>query len=361
MQETYIVQTMLRYWDSYQIPVPDDFPVHPDYLANCDRASLIAGFQQFHPTVWQIYEDMYQDPAGYGLPLYEIEKYPAFSKEYRAAGHAVYRLGNLIYNLGQAGEISCGELVVDLEQYKITSKGKAVPNAPMILSQLPRFGFELTGFNGKGFDKGAKVLCIAYPDNPDVMAAFKAYSMTVSPEKHDNNHRICKNFYMFHYRLLSTHTGEAPGSDLSDFAQVIGPDNRAFFEVFHQRMLDQGYEARYDSSYEWKVDYFKNNKYSYHFCQWEQANFQLRLKLNNVGAYTGFLDTCPEGVQDAFLNNPPCQHCQEVCHFRIAYDFGGTRHEACICNVFQFHHPKVEEVDSYLRLMELEDEARGKK
>ncbi len=358
MPETYIVQSFLRYWKGYLIPVPDDFPIHPDYLSGCDRASFIKGFQQLNATVGQIFDDMHQDPAWYGLPLYEFEKCPVFSKEYRSAGHAVYRLGNLLYNLGQAGEVSGGELVVDLEKYKDASKRKAVPNAMMILGQLPQFGFELTGFNGKGFDKGAKVLCIAYPDNPDVMAALKGYAMTISPEKHDNNHRICKEFYLFHYRLFGTNTGEAPGSDLSDFGQVIGADNRTFFESFHQQMVGQGYEARYDNSYEWKVDYFKNNKYSYHFCQQQQDDFQLRLKLNNVNAYTSFVETCPERVQQAFLENPPCNHCQEVCSFRIHYDLRGVHHEACICNVFQFHYPKAEEINYYLKLIELEDEAK---
>ncbi len=358
MREIYISQSVIRYWKRYLIPVPDDFPIHPDYLFKCDRANLITGFKQLNATVGQIFDDMYLDPARYGLPLYEIEKFPQFSKEHRSARNAVYRLGNLFYNLGQAGEFTGGELVVDLEKYSTISKAKAVPNAPMILNQLPKFGFELTGFHGKGFDKGAKVLCIAYPDNPDVMAALKGYTMTVSPEKHDNNHRICKNFYLFHYRLFGTHTGEAPGSDLSDFVQVIGSDNRAFFEAFHQRMVDHRYEARFDTSYDWKVDYFKGNKYSYHFCQLEQDDFQLRLKLNNVRAYTDSLAICSEQVQEVFLQNPPCLRCREVCPMRVEYEFHGTHHESCICGVFQFHSPKAEEINDYLKLIELEEEAK---
>jgi hypothetical protein len=301
---------------------------------------------------------MRQDPARYGLPLDEIDKFSDTSKEARTGRHAVYRLGNLIYNLGQAGEFTNRELVVDLEQYKTSSKVKAVPNATMILGQLEKFGFELTGFTGKGFEKGAKAFCIAYPDNPDVMAAFKAYSMTVSPEKHDNNHRICKNFYLFHYRLFRSHTGEAPGSELSDFAQVIGADHRAFFNAFHQQMVEHGYEAQYSKSYDWKIDYFKNDKYSYHYCMLDQDEFHLRLKLNNVSVYTDYVETCPEGVQDAFAHNPPCNHCNEVCSFRIHYQYRGEPHEACICNVFQFHQPKAEEIDSYLKLIELEDKAK---
>lgn len=358
MQEIYFSQSVVRYWKSYLIPVPDDFPIHPDYLFACDRPSLIAGFKQLNATVGQVFDDMQQDPARYGLPLYEIANYRLFSKEHRSARNAVYRFGNLLYNLGQAGEFIGGDLVVDLEKYKRFSKLKAVPNATMMLNQLPKFGFELTGVNGKGFDKGASVLRIAYPDNPDVMAALKAYSMTVSPEKHENTFRICINFYLFHYRLFSTHTGEAPGQDLSDFMQVIGAGNRPFFAAFHQRMVNQGYDARFDASYDWKVDYYKNNKYSYHFCQLDQDDFLLRLKLNNVRAYTDFLESCPERVQETFLHTSPCLRCREVCSMRIEYAFRGTHHETCICGVFQFHFPKAEEIGDYLKLIELEDEAR---
>lgn len=355
MQETYVVQSMIRYWKSYLIPVPDDFPIHPDYLIGCDRENFIAGFKQLHATVGQIYDDMYKDPARYGLPLFEIAKFPVATNEYRAAGHAVYRLGNLIYNLGQASELADGELAVDLERYRITSKGKAVPNANIILGQLPKFGFELAGFNGKNFDKGVKVLRISYPDHPEVMAAFKAFTETVSPEKHDNRRRICKNFYLFHHRLFRAHTGEPPESDLSDFAQVIGADNRAFFSAFHQQMVDRGYEAQYNPSYDWKLDYYRNQKYSYHFCLLDHDDFQLRLKMNNVGAYADFLETCPEQIQGVFLQNPPCLRCRETCPMRVEYEFRGAHHESCVCSTFNFRHPKVEEIDYYLKLIELED------
>src|SRR5512133_2928703 len=116
MEEIYFSQSVFRYWKMYLIPVPDDFPIHPDYLSGCDRAGFIAGFKQLHAAVGQIYDDMHQDPAGHGLPLYESEKYPLFSKEYRTARHAAFRLGNLFYNLGQAGELTGGELLVDLEK-----------------------------------------------------------------------------------------------------------------------------------------------------------------------------------------------------------------------------------------------------
>jgi hypothetical protein len=226
MQETYISQSVIRYWKRYLIPVPDDFPIHPDYLFGCDRANLITGFRQLNATVGQIFDDMQQDPARYGLPLYEIEKFAMFT--------------------------------------------------------------------------------------------------------------------------------DPPGT----LSQVIGAGSRPFFEAFHQRMVDRGYEARFDASYDWKVDYFKNNKYSYHFCQLEQEVFQLRLKLNNVRAYTDFLESCPERVQETFLQNPPCLRCREVCPMRVEYTFRGTHHESCICGVFQFHFPQVEEIDDYLKLMELEDEAK---
>ena len=356
MEETYYTQNVFRYWMNYMIPVPDDFPVHPDYLFGCDRSDFIAGFKQLHDVVNQIYADMRRDPAVYGLPLIENDKYREGSKERNTARHAIFRLGNLFYNLGQAGELRDGELAVDLKRYKEISKDKSVPGAPMILNQLGKFGFELTGFNGKGFDKGTEELRIAYPDNQHVMLAFKAFSMTVSPENHDNHHRIHKNFYLFHHRMFCEHDGKPAKSDLTDFVQMIGPDNRAFFNLFHQRMLENGYEIDFDKSYDWKLDYDKNKKYSYHFCRFQEDNFTVRLKLSNVARYSAYLDNIPERMQQSILNHWPCHHCREVCGLRVEFDFHGEHHEACVCGVFEFNQPKAEDLDHYMKLLELENQ-----
>jgi hypothetical protein len=158
--------------------------------------------------------------------------------------------------------------------------------------------------------------------------------------------------------LFSTHTGEAPGFNLPDFCYVIGAANRPFFNAFYRQLVQNGYEAQNSKSYSWKLDFFKNNKYTYHFCMLQYDDFHLRLKLDHVSSYTDFLATCPEQIQQAFVEHPPCLRCREVCGSRVEYEFCGAHHEMCTCQVFQFHHPKVEEIDTYLKLIELEDQAK---
>lgn len=207
---------------------------------------------------------------------------------------------------------------------------------------------------------------IAYPDNPNVMIAFKAFSMTVSPEFHDNRHSICKDFYMFHHRLFSTHTGQPPGSDLSDFFQVVSASKNqlpgaqdinqpSFLEPFHQQMAEKGYTTRFNNSYDWKVDFYKGGKYSYHYCLLQEDDFSLRLKLSLINQYINYLDSCPDRMQQVFIHHPPCQHCRERCALRVEYEYRGVHHEACVCSIFSFFNPQTEDIPHYMRLVELEE------
>ncbi|MHB0999010.1 MAG: hypothetical protein ACYC27_07165 [Armatimonadota bacterium] len=359
MHDIYWSQRAANLLRENMIPVPDDFYIYPDILYGCGKQDFISAFKQLHQLVADIYSDMAQNPADYALPLYEIEKYRSADREGHASGHSLRSLGLLFYNMGQTGEISDGKLVVGLQKYKVLNQQKKVTGASHLMNKLSQFGFEFTGFNGKGFVKGIDAFTVAYPKNPNVMSALKGYAMTLDPEHHGRH--VQTFFYTFLYKLFGSSSGYYI-PDESCFSERLGADKNAFFDAFNARMVDLGYtqETRYEGPFldHWKVDYLINNKITSHCFYYNADSLIFRLKLNNAGSYIEFVENCSESVRSSFENNQPCSHCHEgECGYRVSYSLHGTPHEACIYSVFQFNDPKVEDIESYIRLVELEKES----
>jgi hypothetical protein len=367
MGELYYSQRAARHFKENMLPVPDTFEIHSDFLYGSDREDLVEGFKQLHGIASQVYDDMAENPDEYGLPLFEIEKYRWASKEANLSGNAICRFGNLLYNIGQAGELLGDVLVVDMEKYKALGELKKVPNAQKILKRLADFGFEFCGFNGRTFDKGVSAFTVTFPDNRHVVVALKAFSAVISPQNHKNNNEISRKFYGFFHKLLTNNIPVLPQYDLADFIHILGREYSQFFLEFNNRMLSKGYTYQLDDdcggySGHWKLNYQYNNKYAYHFFRYQENELCLRLKLNNVSMYNDYIKTLPDTVKQGIGNHYACtHHCREVCHNRIVFAMNDEKHEACICESFQFHNLKCEDMDCYFKLLELEEEARKNK
>lgn len=365
MQEIFHSQKSARCHRENMMPVPDDFTIHPSYLCGCKKEDFIAGFKQLYSTVARIYDDIFQNPADYGLPLFEIEKYRSASREANTSAHSIRFIGHLLYNLGQAGELVDGNLVVNLEKYQALCKEKKVSKAPMIMGKFREFGFEFAGFNGKGFDKGLNSFTVAYPANPHVMAALKGYSMTISPDSVKKRSSLYTQFYHLSYKFLTNPTDQFTGYDASDFSARVGPANSAFFDDFHARMLNLGYtyQADVEGVYSnwWKLEYYAGKERTRHFFSYEDG-FYLRLKLNNIAAYIDFIESCPDSVRFPFENSSICNHyCRDECAFRLTYSIQGKTRETCLCGIFIFKDLRVEDLDIYFQLLELKSSTQGKK
>lgn len=86
----------------------------------------------------------------------------------------------------------------------------------------------------------------------------------------------------------------------------------------------------------------------------KEDSIVLRLFFNNVTKHAAYISSSPEHIQSAFTGDyGTCKHCKgENCKFRKDYEIDGVKYEKCNGTTFEFHNPKIENIDDYLALFE---------
>jgi hypothetical protein len=315
-----------------------------------------------------MYTDMRVDPASLGLPLFELDAYRVASQEARDSQHSLYRLPNLLYCLGQAGEMDGDLLRVNATAFRELAKIMRVKNLPPLVDRLSACGLELGGWNGRAFDKKIDAYAVAYPANPQMLAVLVAAAHKASSCHQGPKHRAGNHFYTMDHKLFRDEPGVAPRFDLSDFAHLAGDEAAPFLYAWHGYMTGKGYGHAIDDDFyrleyldargKSTLDYFRCADYRYGD---RQGLLLLRLKLNHVSLYNDVVEECPDPIKQGFRDAWKCGHCAEKCGRRVSYRIDGAYRESCICDAFAFFQPRLEDMAHYQRLFELEQEARRAK
>jgi len=330
------------------IDVPDDFEVNPDRLLGITKKDFINGFKALTEIIKDIYTDMINNPAEYGLPLVEDKKYHPFNPKAAESGNSCHRLIALLYTLSRNSDLNGSELHVHEQNFsaalkKLSSVYK-VTNSKKILSKLRDFGFI--------YEKNV----FSYPDNQNVVPALYGYMKNV---------RLAKPaVFSLNYYFMARELPSRPAV----FAEYLSACNREFFLILSEAILNEafflGNGADYDI-YSYRIDYSdtkKKDSYIVRFFAGGGGDLEMCLKLYNSSCYDEYLDTLPENIKQIFSRKATCKGCNgqggQGCSFSRPRTFEGNEIIDCVYNA-NFNNTSFDHKDAqyYIQLLLFEREA----
>lgn len=361
MEHIYNVQAQAPTYYRHIPRVPDTFPVAANALQGLENDAFVAAFAQFAELMERMYKDIELRPDAYGMPLTRLgSTAPRKSAQsvLRESWRAIKRLGDVLFAIGSLGEPSDGGLRVEAAAFNAAMRRQKpkLANAHLILDRLLDFGFTLTDYDSGEFAKGAAAFTVAFPENPLVMSAIRAYCTETSfysSEQYDPH-----GFYYFDYKLVADRDKLPPHIIADDLAAMIAPHLGDTFRALHRRFVDDfGLSTNYKDD---SIEYFlKKKRVARFIIDFSTLETVLILKLKDMDRYIDLVDALPPELRSNFEYSR-CSHCgfqgatDEFCKFRLLWTLDGTAHEACTHVCFYFASPVAAHVEPLAGLMQAE-------
>jgi len=352
--------------------VPDKYP-----LANGLPDGFIKNFSRLCGLVKDMYLDMAKRPETYGLVLadYALQSVDKKSKEHgliMKSRNSVNRLPDTLFRLAQSGEARNHQLDISLPVFKESIKQtepclvNPVPRYEMVLSRLVDFGFVISDFNGKPFDKTLDSFTVEYPDAPELIDTLKAFCGLWFEDKVRQRQGSMKE------RSSLTYSGK-PKPVLHyynhmnfDFRFTADQDKIPMQKWIEYDLQSKGYVkekidflvAFYDCSLQYPDVHYDGN-YFYKSERITKVHDGFVLKLKNPDNYMDVISTMPKTISDRFAKNY-CRRCdfqgatKEHCKFRWHWAYDGTPRAGCAHMCFAFPNEDATLVPHFWRLLELE-------
>ncbi len=338
---------------------PDRFPVNDVYKTMCTWEELKKGFDELHEIFVRCYDDILNDPADMGLPLYDMNEYGYFSKEARSSREESYKYAKIFYVLGYAGELKQnGELYIHSDTLKEQCRSLKITKIEVFLSKLGNYGIAAEGLvNGK--IKSNTEIFVSFPDNVNVIKVL--YILAV--KAHGTNR--FKDFCRLNYRLFESDwdtveydKGVEAVSDLFHSEQ-----DRETARLIHEELIRRNYcynfqewnegpQIRY---YRKEADRNRNTNADFWLtCMDTELRFYFRIR--HIDKALDYIKSCPDSVVDSFLvsDNGCGNRVSGACSSGISYEFNGRTVWRCGCCNPNFQvTPGAEDYMCYIKAVEM--------
>jgi len=351
------------------MPVPADYPLL-DGLPYDFRTN----FAQLCALMKNMYLDMAKQPEAYGLVLtdYSLQRGNSQSKEaglIRKSRNSVNRLPDTLFRLAQSGEVHNKQLVISLRLFKEAIK-KAEGNSvspvtkyELILSRLVDFGFVISNFTDKPFDKTLESFTVEYPDSPELINTLKIFCDCWHKTRQNQNelknrsNLVYKEKQVLHYYnhmifdfRFTVDQNKIPMQHWITYelqSHGCSEETIAFHVAFYECSLQYA-SVKYDGNY-----FFKSKRIV------QVTKDRISLKLSNMDSYMYEIDAMPETIKSYFTKNY-CNYCDfqgatsEYCKYRLKWTYNNETHDGCAFICFSFQDYDITLVPHFWRLLELE-------
>ena len=132
-----------------------------------------------------------------------------------------------------------------------------IPKYELILSRLADFGFLISDFSGKPFDKAVEIFSIDYPDNPTMIDTIKIYCDCRDENKNKaakgSGNNFHHNFYISDYKLTADWSALPNQQWIRDEIRSKGYNEHIadFYVAFYEYSLKYP-EVAFDGEYKYK-------------------------------------------------------------------------------------------------------------
>jgi len=288
--------------------------INPDFLYGLSEDDFIDGLKALTETIKNIYSDIIQNSAEYGLPLIEDIQYSPFNPKAAESKNSSRRLIVLLHSLAQSGELTGSELSVNDKTFSETLKKLKsvykVANSKMILKKLRDFGFI--------YDNNI----LSYPDSDNIIPTLYGYMKNVSL-RHDAAFSL--NCFLA-ARDLPVHQ--------IVFAEYLSGDEHEFFRLLNEFMASENFVVGNAPDYRdfsFSIEYITDLKTEKRImrCYSDFGKLRVNLKLHNSGSYAEYIEKMPESVKQIFRKESSCRFCREPCRMRLYRIFEGMAYTDC--------------------------------
>ena len=347
--ETYYEQLHARYYKKLMCKPRDDFAVCDEYLQGLNKADFINAYRKLHEIYARFYSDMERNPETFGLPLVEIEKYPSNTPKARQT--KIYQIPAMLHCLTVSGRFGDGVFAVDANKLLSQIKLHKIAKKELLLNRLSGYGFFISDWDGKNFT--SDTFTFEYPDNPNILFVLRAVARKTLKLSNAFCHE--EKIHLLYYKIFEDNSENIGGIDIDDYHDVLG-GQAVFIGEFTKFMQTKEFMAFYNGFY--RISYRKKDKenhqfYTFHYNKYN-LDLEFRLRLANISKYLDYINDLPKDIKTVFENGV-CHHCACDCK-NIKYTLDDLDKEACIWNSFVFRNPKIEDIEYYKTLFELEQQ-----
>ena len=333
--------------------------VHDKFLCGLSREEFTEGYNSLLGIMRQLYTDIANNPADFGMMLKEAMDINAKSTDYTNSNASFLRMPNLLYVLGISSSldsdrtlnVKSSKLIANAKQLKITG-------LPVLLAKLRGYGFDISDF-GKAPKKGESLM-IDFIDNRHLLTALKSMADSLS-ELTKGDLRNSKNdyFYIAHPTLVENETVKEPKLSIDTIYNTLDTVQREYAEAFHKLVANdtkhsirKGQLMRNESTCTYTS---KKNKKVLMSLQVNQNNLSIKLNLQSINKYISAVADMPDKIKRVIRDGGwECGGCNPRCSGGFAFEMDGKAHNKCHCGSFVFSDLTEDDLQYCNNLLERE-------
>ena len=345
---------------------PQDFAIHPSFTLYGNEEEIRAAFLQINSLFMQIFADIAEMPADFGMPLFPKEQYPYFSQQSRESEQAALRPFILLHQLLTCGEIVGDSVVVPADWLgEVSSRPRPHPNlvavhnrkvakAHILVEKLPDYGFIFDGLKNNKTD-----ITVSYPDNPLVLYLLKMLA--------DKSLDRFGDFISCSYRLLDDMANYSRLEHMVD--KLHDEAEKEFVCKLDRALVAEGLTRDWGGNDEGpglayfrggsKVSSFRIAADGFGIINFTAGakKLELGLRIRNVAKCMEYLESCPTSVRQIFTKDSD-EGCAKrrgnTCKHSVSYEIEGKQYWRCACCSMPFNcEPNSDDIPYYIKLVEL--------
>lgn len=225
MKQMYVQHIAQNYYKNV-ISDPKDIKVHNCFLYGADKEHFYNGYLALLSFFRNIYKDIADDPAAFGMLLKECDDTDAKNADYTNSNASLVRIPNLLLLIGSVGTLQSDTvLMLDGQDMLSVAKELKITNMTFLLNKLKDYGFEINGY-----DKAVKAgdsITITYLDNPYLTIVLKSLSDALM-ELNNGDIKKSKNlFYMMHTGLIENEKVKEPKMSIDALYHVLDEEKQS--------------------------------------------------------------------------------------------------------------------------------------
>jgi len=321
-------------------------------------ADYIQRFTSFCDFIKSIYLDISEQPEEYGMVCQDINE----KIKWLPAGKGIDRLFIILHTISN-GEFQQNSLLVDINRLK-----KCMPKVNLILKKLCDFGFIVEGFNGKTLEKTFDYITISYADDNDLLETMVLYFSCYPRFKNDEMLYNKRTYELWNlrlrrldYKLTAKSITAIPESqwvadDIEFYSNYDNASKKICLELYNQYVNNPilseklQYKAYFNGPFSMEF-YYKGRRFARTIIV--DSVFKLAVKLRKMGNYMDYIYNLPNHIKKHFETGN-CIHCQNGCKSHVTWVYKDMKQEGCGFCTFDFTDLNIEDVQYYIKLIELE-------
>lgn len=358
MTKQYYVQLIADNYLKNVINDPVTIKVHDKFLYGLDKDEFQEGFFALLALIRNLYNDIVQSPANFGMLLKEIIDIDAKDVDYTNSNASFLRVPNLLLVFGAYSEIQSDmSLSIDGNVLSNAAKELKITGLPLLCSKLNEYGFEISGINKT--IKTGDIIKISYTDNKFLTAALKAMADALL-EMNKGDIKKSKNyFYMMHNEILINEKVKEPKLTIESIYHALDPAAQENAAALHESVAGVTKQAVRMGGFmrnDWSCVYTGNkNKKVLMSLQVNQQTLSVKLNLQHIGEYMSLVAEQPEKIREAIQSNGwNCGNCNPGCSGAFSFEMDGKTYNKCRCGSFVFNDITMKDVTSFKKLLNKE-------